>query len=64
MLTDKELLRKMKEIDKMRAQTREILSGSAWGARENYHLTVNTGTWEIKKLVPAVADFAMRWFER
>ena len=64
MLTDKELLRKMKEIDKTRAQTREILSGSAWGARENYHLTVNTGTWEIKKLVPAVADFATRWFER
>ena len=63
-LTDKELLRKMKEIDKTRAQTREILLGSAWGARENYHLTVNTSGWEIKKLVPAVADFANLWFER
>ena len=63
-LTDKELLRKMREIDRMRAQTREILSGSAWGAGEHYHLTVNTGSWEIKKLVPAVADFATRWFEQ
>ena len=63
-LTDRELLRKMKEIDKTRAQTREILSGSAWGARENYHLTVNTSGWEIKELIPVVADFAIRWFER
>ena len=64
MLTDKELLRKMREIDKTRAQTREILSGSAWGACENYHLTVNTSGWEMKKLVPAVADFANAWFEK
>jgi len=64
MLTDKELLRKMKEIDRSRARTREILTGSDWGAPENYHLTVNTSGWEIKKTVPAVADFAARWFER
>ena len=64
MLTEKELLRKMKEIDKNRAQTREILSGSAWGARENYHLTLNTHGWEIKKMIPCVADFANVWFEK
>ena len=64
MFTEKELLRKMKEIDKNRAQTREILSGSAWGARENYHLTLNTFGWEIKKMIPAVADFANVWFEK
>lgn len=62
-LTEKELLRKMKQIDKVRAQTREILSGSAWGERCAYHLTVNTTNWNIKELVPAVADFAMRWFD-
>ena len=63
-LTDKELLRKMKEIDRARAQTREILTGADWGARENYHLTVNTSGWEIKKMVPAVAYFVSAWFER
>lgn len=63
-LSEKELLRKMKQIDKVRAQTREILAGSAWGARDAYHLTVNTTGWEIKELVPAVAEFAMRWFGR
>jgi cytidylate kinase len=63
-LTDKELLRKMKEIDKSRAQTREILSGTAWGDPASYHLTVNTSDFEIKSLVPAVADFASAWFEK
>lgn len=62
--TEKELLRKMKQIDGIRAQTREILSGSAWGQKDAYHLTVNTADWKIKELVPAVADFAVRWFER
>lgn len=63
-LTDKELLRKMKQIDKVRSQTREILTGSAWGQRDAYHLSVNTTNWNIKELVPAVADFALRWFGR
>jgi len=63
-LTERELLRKMKQIDSVRAQTREIMSGSAWGQRDAYHLTVNTTEWEIKEVVPAVADFAARWFGR
>ena len=62
--TEKELLRRMKQIDKVRADTRDILTGSAWGERDAYHLTVNTTGWEIKELVPAVADFASRWFGR
>lgn len=63
-LTRKELIRKMKQIDKIRSDTREILSGSSWGQRDAYHLTVNTTDWNIKELVPAVADFAQRWFGR
>jgi cytidylate kinase len=63
-LTEKELLRKMKRIDNVRSQTREIMSGSAWGQRDAYHLTINTTEWEIKELAPAVADFATRWFGR
>ena len=62
--TDKELLRKMKEIDRSRARTREILSGAEWGERTSYHLTVNTSDFEIKALVPAVADFALAWFTK
>lgn len=63
-LSEKVLLRQMKQIDKVRSQTREFLSGTPWGHRSAYHLTVNTTTWEIKELVPAVAEFAMGWFRR
>ena len=63
-LTEKELLRKMKKIDEVRTQTRAIMSDAAWGQRSAYHITINTTGWDIKALVPAVADFAGRWFER
>lgn len=61
-LSEKELIRKMKQIDKVRAETRELISGSDWGSRDAYHLTVNTTEWNIKDLVAPVADFAMAWF--
>lgn len=63
-LTDRELARKMKQIDKMRSQTRAVMSGSEWGRRDAYHLTVNTTDWNIKDIVPAVAQFANIWFGR
>ena len=63
-LTEKELIRKMKEIDKVRSQTRELMAGSAWGQRDAYHITINTTDWEIKELVPVVAEFASNWFGR
>lgn len=63
-LSEKELIRKMRQIDKNRAQTREIIGGPAWGQRDAFQLTVNTTGWEIKELVPALADFAARWFGR
>ena len=62
-LTDRELVRKMKEINKSRARTREFLTGSEWGHCQSYHLTVNTGDWDMKKLAKAVAAFAEAWFE-
>lgn len=63
-LTEKALVQRMKEIDKIRSQTREILSGSEWGRRDAYHLIINTSEWNIKDLAPAVADFAISWFGR
>lgn len=63
-LTEKELIRKMKQIDKVRSQTRDLMGGPEWGRRDAYHLTVNTTNWEIKELAPAVAGFAAHWFGR
>ena len=63
-ISEKELKRNIKNIDKNRKMTREIISEGKWGDRASYHLTVNTSDWEIKELTPAVADFARHYFER
>ena len=63
-LSRREVERQMRSIDKGRAKTREIITGSAWGARESYHLIVNTTGWDMKELTPAVAKFAEDWFGR
>ncbi len=61
-LSEKDLQRKMKQIDRQRAQTRAILSGSEWGQRDVYHLTVNTTGWDMRRLAKAVAAYALAWF--
>ena len=63
-LNKKDLIHKMRQIDKMRSQTRAIMFGYEWGQRDAYHLIVNTTDWNIKELAPAVAEFANRWFGR
>lgn len=63
-MTEKELEREIRQIDKNRARTRQLITDKTWGDGKNYHLTVNTTSWNIKELTPAVADFAGRWFER
>lgn len=62
-LTRRELERKMRDIDKGRAQLREIIGGGRWGEPSAYHLTVNTTDWDIKNLAEAVAKFTQIWFE-
>lgn len=56
--TDRQLRRRIKKIDKMRAKTKALLSDSEWGQRGGYDLTVNTSRWDVKRLAKAVAEFA------
>lgn len=63
-LTRKIIEQNIRTIDKNRAKTREIITGTKWGERGTYHLIINTTDWNIKELAPAVADFAERWFGR
>ena len=61
-LSYKEIEKNIKIIDKNRSLSREILSNSKWGDRENYHLTINTTDWNIKELAEVVANFVNSWF--
>ena len=62
-LTEKQILRNIRRIDKARANTREILSGRSCKDCSGFELILNTTGWEIKKLTAALGDFAAQWFE-
>ena len=63
-LSEKEILKNIRRIDKNRAHTREVLTGTAHGDASLFDLTINTAHWDLKQLVPAVSAFAASWFER
>lgn len=63
-LSDREIERQIRRIDRSRAANRELVAGDRWGERSAYHLTVNTTDWNLKELAPAVAEVAMRYFQR
>ena len=56
-LTEAQIVKKMKEIDKNRAQYYEFFSERKWGARENYDLMINTSGADIKKVSAAIAGY-------
>lgn len=60
-LSDRELLREMKRIDRTRAEYHDIIAPYAWGDKSGYDLCVNTTGIEIKTIVPAVAEYYRLW---
>ena len=63
-LSEKEILRNIRRIDRNRRRTREILTGKSIADGSAFDLTVNSTSWDIKKLAEAVAVFSGRWFEK
>ena len=63
-MTERDLVRKLKEIDRSRAKSRELVSETVWGNRESYHLSVSTDGWQIKDLAISLASFADSWFSK
>ena len=61
-LTDKELEKKIKNIDKNRKELNNLISNTEWGNKENYNLCINTSNIEIKSIVPSVAMYIKNWF--
>lgn len=60
--TEKEMLKRMKQIDKERAAYRELFTEDEWGRKESYHLCINTSGTDIKALIPAIAEYVSLWF--
>lgn len=60
-LTEKELIKKIKQVDTGRKNQRELFSDIKWGQKEGYHLCINTTGLQIKTLAPHIADYAKYW---
>lgn len=56
-ITEKEMKRKMNDIDRGRADYYSFFSDGKWGARETYDLMVNTSHKDMNKVVDAVCDY-------
>lgn len=62
-LSDKDILKHIKQIDQGRAKNHALISDVNWGVKSAYNLCINTSGFEIKQLVPDVANIAKSWFE-
>lgn len=61
--SDKELEKKIRQVDTGRARYRRLFTAVKWGSREAYHLCVNTSGIPVKDLVEAVYDYTRIWFD-
>ncbi len=54
-LTEKEVLKKLQNVDKVRARYYSDITGGKWGARENYDLLINSGTVSFEQASDMIA---------
>ena len=61
-LTRGDIERRMRQIDRGRAQYRAMYADSKWGAKETYHLCISTTEKYIKEIIPGLAAYVRCWF--
>lgn len=61
-LTDKEMEKKIIQIDNGRKNYHKLISNLEWGDKRNYHLCINTTDVEIKNIIPTLGDYIEEWF--
>jgi len=62
-LSDKQLKKSFRRIDKGRCELHDLLSDTRWKDYKAYNLCVNTGGVDIKDLIPLLKEYALKWFE-
>lgn len=55
--TENSILKQMKKIDNIRKSNQKIFTDMVWGAKENYHLCINTSGMKIEEMVPFLVEF-------
>ena len=62
-LTEKEIEKKIKQVDNSRKKHHDLVSTDKWGDKKGYNLMVNTTGVEIKSIVMAVKAYTDSFFE-
>ena len=62
-LSDREMAKMIRRINKSRARTHTYMSSIPWGNRAGYHLCVNTTDTDIEAMAKILADYAENWFK-
>lgn len=63
-LTEKQIRSNIRRIDRMRNNTREILTGMSATAPETFDVVLNSASWKMDVLVNTTANLAKEWFEQ
>lgn len=63
-LTEKEIEKKIIEINKNRKKFHNLISNEEWGKKENYDLCVNTSNINIKDIILPLKNYIENWFRR
>lgn len=61
-LSDKDIEKKINEINKNREKFYSLISNKEWGKKENYDICINTTNVEIKKIIPSLKLYIENWF--
>ncbi len=61
-LSDKELIKKIKQIDSNRSKVHDLLSNTKWNDCKAYNLCLNTTKMKIETIIPVLANYVERWF--
>lgn len=63
-LSDKEIEKNIRRIDKVRKEICTLIAGNNWGERCNYDLIVNTTDCNIAELSKALSEYIKLYFEK
>ena len=62
-LTNREIEKKSKNIDKARAHYHDLVSDISWGSKDGCNLMINTTGIDIKSIIPPLGEYAKTYFE-
>ena len=58
-LSEKDLKRRILDVDKRRAEYYNFITGQSWGEKKNYDLCISTTNISVKEITPCIAQMLL-----